>query len=149
MTSRGYHRSVGLLLALVAAAGASAGCRSPSTYDDVARNLLKLRSGTGAVDEAAVARRVESELSPSFASVGKSDESSLYDEACEVKNMYEAGQISSVEEGVDWLQTQGKSSQARAASVEQLAQKLIKLNNNPSFVGTFEITGDTICLAQP
>jgi hypothetical protein len=33
--------------------------------------------------------------------------------------------------------------------VEQLAQKLIKLNNNPSFVGTFEITGDTICLAQP
>ena len=63
--------------------------------------------------------------------------------------MYEAGQISSMEDGVDWLQTQGKSSYARAASVAQLAQKLIKLNNNPSFVGTLEITGDSICLALP
>ena len=80
--------------------------------------------------------------------VGKSEQSS-YDEACEVKNMYEAGQISSVGEGVDWLQTQGKSSYARANSVAQLAEKLIKLNNNPSFVGTVEITGDSLCLALP
>ena len=113
MKSNGYRRSVGLLLALVAAAGVIAGCRggSPSTYDDVARNLLKLRGGAGAVDnvadEAAVARRVEFELSPSISSVGKSEQSSLYDDACEVKNMYEAGQISSVDEGVDWLRTQG------------------------------------------
>lgn len=149
MKSSGYNRSVGLLLALVAAGGVVSSCRSPSTYDDVARNLLKLRGGTGAVDEAAVARQVEYELSPSLISVGKSEQSSLYDEACEVKNMYEAGQISSVDEGVDWLQTQGKSSYARAASVEQLAEKLIKLNNSPSFVGTLEITGDSICLALP
>ena len=80
--------------------------------------------------------QVELELSPSLVSVGKSEQSSLYDEACEVKNMYEAGQISSVNEGVDWLQTQGKSWYARANSVAQLAEKLIKLNNNPSFVGT-------------
>ena len=149
MKSNGYNRSVGLLLALVAAGGVVSGCRSPSTYDDVARNLLKLRGSTGAADEAAVARQVEFELSPSLSTVGKSEESSLYDNACEVKNMYDAGQISSVDEGVDWLQTQGKSSQARAASVEQLAEKLIKLNNDPSFVGTLEITGDSICLALP
>ena len=149
MKSDGYNRSVGLLLALVAAGGVVSGCRSPSTYDDVARNLLKLRGSTGAADEAAVARQVEFELSPSLSTVGKSEESSLYDNACEVKNMYDAGQISSVDEGVDWLQTQGKSSQARAASVEQLAEKLIKLNNDPSFVGTLEITGDSICLALP
>ena len=149
MTSRGYHRSVGLLLALVAAAGASAGCRSPSTYDDVARNLLKLRGGTGAVDEVAVARQVESELSPSLISVGKSEQELVYDDACDIKNAYDAGQISSVDDGVDWLQTQGKSSYARANSATQLAEKLVELNRNPSFVGTLEITGDSICLALP
>jgi hypothetical protein len=149
MTSNGYHRSVGLLLALVAAGGVVSSCRSPSTYDDVARNLLKLRGGAGAVDEAAVARQVEFELSPSLVTVGKSEQSSLYDEACEVKNMYEAGRISSVDEGVDWLQTQGASSYARANSVKQLAEKLIRLNKNPSVVGTVEITGDSLCLALP
>ena len=126
---------------------------SETVIDDVARNLLKLRGGAGTVDnvvdEAAVARRVEFELSPSISSVGKTEQSSLYDDACEVKNMYEAGQISSVDEGVDWLRTQGKSSYARAASVEQLAEKLVKLNENPSFVGTVAITGDSLCLALP
>lgn len=148
MNSNGYRQSVCLLATGIAVLGVITGCRggSASAYDDVARNLLKMRGVAAAVDEAAVARRVEFELSPSLSTVGRDQQSQLYDDACEVKNMYDAAKISSVDEGVEWLQTQGKTSYARGNSVRQLATKLINLNRNPSIVDGLEITGDSLCL---
>ncbi|OAN34500.1 hypothetical protein A4X20_07330 [Mycolicibacterium iranicum] len=140
-----------VVLAAVAATGALAGCRaaaSPSAYDDIARNLLNLRGSTGAVDEGAVIRRLETELNPSISTVARAEQPSVYEDACEVKNLYDAGRVASAAEGVEWLQTQGKTSYARATSVRQLAAKLIALDEDPSLVDGLEISGDALCLAS-
>lgn len=139
-------------MAALAAAGALAGCRGggapPSAYDDIARNLVTLRSSTSAVDEGAVVRRLETELNPSISTVAREERSSVYDDACAVKNLYDAGQITSATEGVQWLQTQGRTSYARATSLRQLAAKLIALDEDPSLVDGLEISGDALCLAS-
>ncbi|ORV90388.1 hypothetical protein [Mycolicibacterium iranicum] len=150
-TSTGYRRTLSIVLAAVAATGALVGCRtaaSPSAYDDVARNLLALRSSAGAVDEGAVVRRLQTELNPSLSTVAREEQPSVYEEACEVKNLYDAGRISSAAEGVEWLQTHGTTSYARATSVRQLAAKLIALDEDPSVVDGLEISGDALCLAS-
>ena len=149
-TSTGYRRSLSVVLAAVATMGALAGCRaaaSPSAYDDIARNLLTLRGST-TVDERAVVRRLETELNPSISTVAREEQPSVYEEACEVKNLYDAGQVASAAEGVEWLQTQGTTSYARANSVRQLAAKLIALDEDPSLVDGLEISGDALCLAS-
>lgn len=148
-TRNDCRRSLSLVLVAFAAAGALSGCRggNPSAYDDIARNLLKMRGSTAALDEGAVVRRLETELNPSISTVARNEQATVYDEACTIKNLYDAGRIVTVHQGVEWLQTQGKSPYARAASVRQLAAKLIALDEDPSLLDGLEISGDALCLA--
>jgi hypothetical protein len=151
--------TTGVLISLIA------GCRggSASTAAHEAGPILKITrefiqsKNSSLVSDPAIQGGVAGVLSP-LRSLNEEEQQAAFRDACKALNMYQLSQVSSIDDGVNWVSTQGRSSRARTEAVRQLAESLVQLNQHPTVLGqrdqssrtagVIEVTGSGLCLGQ-
>jgi hypothetical protein len=129
-------------------AGCGGGSKAIASHSDqllpMARQILnKSAQGRTILDQPAAERQVTNVLRP-LESVESQERRDTLDIACQALNMYQLGQVDSLETGVDWVSSQGSTTGARRQAALQLAEALNAVRKRPTLFGATTPSGEEV-----